>query len=504
MCRCSGTLEKSGKKGTLTMGLLSLIIWLPLLGALAILFVPKDREYAVRSIALACAGGSFLLSCYLFANFNMTSGGLQFVEHIPWVPEMGMTYSIAVDGISLPMILLTTFITLACLIASHSMTDRVKSYFAWFMLLESAVLGVFCAQDWFLFYMFWEITLVPMFFLIGIWGGERRGPASLSFFLYTLGGSIFMLLGIVAVYVNSASHNFDMTLLAQSSDNWSVELQALIFCGFFLGMAVKIPAFPLHGWLPLAHVEAPVPVSMFLSAILLKMGGYGLIRAGVLLPAGLEWFLPILLALGLINIVYGALMAWRQDDLKAMVAFSSISHMGFVLVGIAAFTITGMTGAVMQMVTHGIITAALFFLIGVLYEQAHTRDISEFGGLSRQIPRYGVLMSIALLASMGLPGLAGFISEFHVIVGAFDHWGLYVAIASIGILITAAYSLRTIGRMFTGAFDPRWSHLRDVSNRQMLAAVPLIFFIISIGIFPSPVLNVINPTVTKVIEGIKK
>ena len=486
------------------MGILSLIVWLPLLGALAILFVPKDQTRIIHMIALGAAGLSFILSCKVLLDFDMTSGGLQFGEKMQWVPEMGMAYALAVDGISLPMVLLTTFITLACLVASLSMTDRVKAYFAWFMLLESAVLGVFTAQDWFLFYMFWEVTLVPMFFLIGIWGGERRGPASLSFFLYTLGGSIFMLLGIVAAYVNSSSHSFDMTVLMQSSGTWSTELQAMIFFGFFLGMAVKIPAFPLHGWLPPAHVEAPVPVSMFLSAILLKMGAYGLIRAGVLLPLGLNWFLPILCGLGLVNIVYGALMAWRQNDLKSMVAFSSISHMGFVLLGISALTVTGYTGAVMQMVTHGLITAALFFLIGVLYEQAHTRDITDFGGLSRQIPRYGVLMSLALLASMGLPGLAGFISEFHVILGAFEHWGLYVAVASIGVLVTAAYSLRTIGRMFTGPFDDRWSHLKDISGRQLAAAVSLVFFIVAIGVYPSPALNVINPTVTQLLGTLKK
>ena len=486
------------------MGLLSFIVWLPLLGALAILFVPKDQVQPIRWIALAASGLSFLLACSLALKFDMVSGGLQFAEKLQWVPEMGMAYALAVDGVSLSMVLLTTLITPICLLASLSMTDSVKAYFAWFLLLESAVLGVFAAQDWFLFYMFWEITLVPMFFLIGIWGGERRGPASLSFFLYTLGGSIFMLLGIIAAYANSPAHSFDMALMAEASTGWAVELQALIFLGFLLGMAVKIPAFPLHGWLPLAHVEAPIPVSMFLSAILLKMGAYGLFRAGVLLPQGLEWFVPILLVLGLINIVYGALMAWRQTDLKAMVAFSSISHMGFVLVGIAALTVTGFTGAVLQMVTHGIITAALFLLIGFLYNQAKTRDVTEFGGLSRQMPRYGVMMSIALLASMGLPGLAGFVAEFHAILGAYERWGLYVAIASIGILVTASYSLRTIGRMFTGPLDPRWAHLQDLRGLHLVAAVPLIALIVLIGIFPSPALNLINSTVAPMIAEITK
>ena len=485
------------------MGILSLIVWLPMLGALAILAVPKTQLALIRLIAMATAALSFALSCLLLVRFDQSNAAMQFVERLPWVPEMGMTYSLGVDGISLAMVVLTTFITLACLIASQSLTDRIKGYFAWFMVLETAVLGVFLSLDWFLFYMFWEITLVPMFFLIGIWGGERRGPASLSFFLYTLGGSVFMLLGIVAAYVNSNAHNFDMTVLAQSSSAWSVELQALIFFGFLLGMAVKVPAFPLHGWLPLAHVEAPVPVSMFLSAILLKMGAYGLIRAGALLPLGLDWFLPILCTLGLINIVYGALMAWRQDDLKAMVAFSSISHMGFVLLGISALTVTGYTGAVMQMVTHGIITAALFFLIGVLYEQAHDRNISSFGGLSRQMPRYSVLMSIALLGSMGLPGLAGFISEFHVIVGAYERWGLFVAIASIGILVTAAYSLRTIGKLVTGTLDPQWANLKDIAGIPLVAALSLILLIVAIGVLPGPILHLVNATVTQAIGGIQ-
>ncbi len=485
------------------MPILSSIIWLPLLGAAAILFVPKQQTQLIQMIALVCASISFILSLFLLVNFDQSNGGLQFAESLQWVPEMGMTYSLAVDGLSLAMILLTTLITIACLIASFSIKDRVKAYFAWFMVLETAVLGVFAAQDWFLFYMFWEITLVPMFFLIGIWGGKRRGPASLSFFLYTLGGSIFMLLGIIAAYVNSEAHSFDMAVLTQANVGWGVELQALIFFGFFLGMAVKIPAFPLHGWLPLAHVEAPVPVSMFLSAILLKMGAYGLLRAGVLLPLGLDWFLPILFTLGLINIAYGALMAWRQDDLKSMVAYSSISHMGFVLVGIAAISVTGYVGAIMQMVTHGIITAALFFLIGVLYDQAKTRNVSDFSGLSRQIPRYGILMSIAMLASMGLPGLAGFISEFHVLLGAWERWGVYVAIASIGILVTAAYSLRTIGSMFTGASDPRWNQLQDIKGLPMIAASVLILLMIVIGIYPGPVLDLVNSSAAQMIEVVK-
>ena len=477
------------------MGILSAITWIPLLGAIVILFLPQAQIRLVQGVALASAAASFLLSWGLLASFDAAKPGLQFTETLAWVPEMGMTYSLGVDGLSFPMVLLTTLLSLVSLVASvSSITERVKAYFAWFMLLEFAILGVFVSQDWFLFYMFWEITLIPMFFLIGIWGGKERTMASMSFFLYTLGGSIFMLLGIIAAYLSTPAHTFDMVQMAAANTGWSEEFQIMVFVAFFLGFAVKVPAFPLHGWLPLAHVEAPVPVSMILSGVLLKMGAYGLLRVSGLVPEGLLWFLPFLMALGLINIIYGALMAWRQTDLKAMVAFSSVSHMGFVLIGVAGLTVTGFTGAVMQMFTHGIITAALFLLVGVLYERTHTRQVTDFGGLSRTVPAFSVAMSLALLASMGLPGLAGFISEFHAIVGAWERWGLYVAFASIGILVTAAYSLRTIGRMFMGSFNPRWEGLQDLTVREYAALLPLLLLMVGLGLFPSFALNLMNAT----------
>ena len=479
-----------------SFGILSAILWVPLLCAALICLLPKTQLKAQQSVALLGSSISFLLAWRLLGSFAAASGELQFAETVEWVPELGMTYRLALDGLSLPMVLLTTLITPACLIASLGMNERMKAYFAWFMLLEFAVLGVFMAQDWFLFYMFWEITLVPMFFLIGVWGGERRGPASLSFFLYTLGGSVFMLLAIIAAYVNSPGHSFDFAALMQARSGWSTEFQIVVFAGFLLGVAVKIPAFPLHGWLPLAHVEAPAPVSMFLSAVLLKMGAYGLMRAGVLLPAGIEWFAPLLFAGAMINITYGSLMSWRQTDLKAMVAFSSVSHMGFVLLGVSALTVTGFTGAVMQMVTHGIITAGLFLLVGVIYERAHTRDITEFSGLSRNMSAYAVFMPMALLASMGLPGLAGFVSEFHALVGAYERFGLYSAIASLGVLVTAAYTFRTIGRMFTGAFNPKWEHLQDMNAREMIPAIVLAVLTVVIGLSPGPLLNLMKATLT--------
>jgi len=487
------------------MGILSAVLWVPLLGVLAIVFMPKQAVAAIRGVAVLCAGISFALSWNLFFSFDQTSAGLQFVERLQWVPEMGMTYTLGVDGLSLPMVMLTTLLSLVAVVASFSIEERVKGYFAWFMLMEFAILGVFMAQDWFLFYMFYEITLIPMFFLIGIWGGKERGPASMSFFLYTLGGSVFMLLGIIAAYLATPTHTFDMVEMMKASGGWEADFQKIVFLGFFIGVAVKVPVFPLHGWLPLAHVEAPVPVSMMLSGILLKMGAYGLMRITGLFPAGIEWFVPVLLAMGLINIVYGSLMAWKQTDLKAMVAFSSVSHMGFVLLGIAGLTVTGFVGATMQMFTHGFITAALFFMVGAIYERTHTREVTDFGGLGRRMPIFAALMSLSLLASMGLPGLAGFISEFHALVGAFDRWKFWVILALVGVLITAAYSLRTIGKMFMGSFNAKWEDLKDLNAREILVMTPLVLLMVGLGLFPGVALNMMNATLTHMVAiiGIK-
>ena len=487
------------------MGILSAIVWLPLITAAIILFVPKTQVKMIQGVALLGSAAAFMLAWGLLASFDNSLTALQFSEKLPWVPEMGMTYHIGVDGLSFPMVLLTTLLTLVALVASiSSVTERVKGYFCWFLLMEFALLGVFSAQDWFLFYMFWEITLIPMFFLIGIWGGEQRSAASMSFFLYTLGGSVFMLLGMIAAYIAMPEpHSFNMIDMAKAHVGWSKDFQIMVFMGFFLGMAVKVPCFPLHGWLSLAHVEAPAPVSIMLSGVLLKMGAYGLMRMLGLVPEGVLWFLPFLFALGVINIVYGSLMAWRQNDLKAMVAYSSISHMGFVLIGIAALTQTGLTGAVMQMFTHGIITAALFMLVGAIYERTHTRMVGDFGGLARPMPHYAVAMSLALLASMGLPGLAGFISEFHALVGAFERWGMAVAFAAVGVLITAAYSLRTIGRMFMGPLNPKWEGIADLNVREMAALFPLMLLIVGLGIIPGTALNLVKASLNHILAVFK-
>jgi len=481
------------------MSILSLITWAPLAGVLIVLLLPKQQVKLVQGVALASAALPLLLAWNLLFSFDRGTAALQFTERREWIPELGMTYALGVDGLSFPLVLLATLLSFVAVLASLGIKERVKAYFAWLLLLEFAILGVFVAQDWFLFYVFWEVSLVPMFFLIGLWGGERRDQATMSFFLYTLGGSIFMLLGIIAVYLKADPHTFDMIGLmeARTRDGWDQAFQILPFLAFFIGFAVKIPAFPLHGWLPLAHVEAPTPVSIMLSGLLLKLGAYGLLRVSGLLPQGLEWFAPFLLVIGFINIMYGALLAWRQTDLKAMVAFSSIDHMGFVLVGIAALNTIGFTGALLMMLTHGIITGALFFLVGVIYERAHTRELTEFGGLAARVPVYSALMSLALLASMGLPGLAQFVSELQVLIGAFQRWGMWILIAGAGILVTAAYTLRTIGKMFMGPLNPKWATLQDIRGRELVAVVPLAVLMLILGLFPSIALGMMTATLTQ-------
>lgn len=484
------------------MGLLSLILLLPLLGAAILLVLPNTQKDLIKNVALGAAGASLLASLFLAIGFDPAVAGMQYTEQLAWVPEMGMTYALGVDGIALVMVLLTTIISFFCLMAAKSDIKSPKAFFIWFLMLETAVVGVFCAMDWFLFFMFWEFTLIPMFFLIGVWGGARRDSASLSFFLYTLTGSVAMLLAIVAVYSEIADHNFAMTALAEAGQGLSTEMQIMIFLGFLIGLGVKMPIVPMHGWLPLAHVEAPVPASMFLSAVMLKMGAYGLFRVGVMLPEGLAWFVPILFALGVISLIYGALQALRQTDLKAMVAYSSISHMGFVLIGLAGAGVAGFTGAVLQMVAHGFVSAALFFLVGVLYERTGTRDIRNMRGIGRRVPKLALATSLTLLASMGLPGFAGFVAEFHVIVGAYEGFGLAVFLISAGVLLTAAYSLRVIAKLFTGRPDSQHGAIADLNTGETVTAAPLVGSLLLLGLIPGIALVFVSPTIAEIVTMI--
>ena len=477
------------------MGILTVITWLPIVGLVVILLLPRGQAALAKGVALAVAGGTLVLSWGLLTSFDRSSSKPQFTEQATWIPELGMTYTLGVDGLSFPLMLLTTLLTVVALIASLKVDHNHRAYFAWMMLLEFSILGVFVARDWFLFYVFWEIALVPMFFLIGMWGGPQKARATLTFFMYTLGGSVLMLLGIFAVYLAAVPHTFDMAALEAASDGWTRGFQIAPFLAFFIGFAVKIPVFPLHGWLPLAHVQAPTPVSIMLSGVLLKLGAYGLLRVADTLPLGLEAFLPWLFVLALVNILYGAFLAFRQTDLKAIVAFSSISHMGFVLLGIAALNVTGVSGAVFMMLAHGIISGGLFLLVGIIYDRTHTMDLGQLSGLSGQVPVYTSLTVLGLLASMGLPGLAQFVGEFQTLIGAFERWGLFVLFALLGILVTATFTLRVISSMFTGELDARWKGMADLGGRELAAAVPLAILTVVLGVLPGLALGLIDATV---------
>ncbi len=479
------------------MSLLSLIVFVPLLGALIILALPDTRTKLIQGTALAAGAACMILSGYLYFAFDKTTAAMQFIERVSWIPAFGINYYLGVDGLSVAIVILTALLTLVSIIYSFNITLRVKEFFFWFLLLETGMLGVFVALDFFLFYVFWELMLVPMYFLIGVWGGPKKEYAAIKFFVYTLLGSVFMLLGILALYFNSAPHTFDMLALAKQGGLLPLNMQIWIFLALYVGFAVKIPAFPFHTWLPLAHVEAPTGVSVILAGVLLKMGTYGIMRVSFpVLPAATRWFLPFLIAIAVINIIYGAFCAMAQKDLKKMVAYSSINHMGYCMLGMAAMTSIGFNGAVLQMITHGLITGSLFLLVGVIYDRAHTRDIGAFGGLGARLPVYTGLMAIQAMASLGLPGLAGFVSEFLCFLGAFEAWPYYVAAGTIGILVTAAFFLRMIERVFLGPFNEKWAGLKDMNPRELVAIVPLAVLTLVIGIWPRLALDLIDPTVT--------
>ena len=426
------------------MGILSLLLWTPAAGVLLLALTPSQHSQLIRYIAHLFAAIAFLLVCWLLHLYDSHDAQLQFNEYFPLNPKLGSAYALGIDGLSMPMLVLATLLTSIALLASFTLSSSIKGYHICLLLLEFGMLGVFLAQDWALFYIFWEVTLIPLFFLIGRWGGKRRHAASLNFVLYTMGGSVFMLISLLAISQYDLEHGGSlMSSMHQAAQDMPRFEQVLVLLGFVIGFGVKMPIFPLHGWLPLAHVEAPSPVSILLSGILLKMGAYGLIRAVVMLPEAAKLLQPYLIFLGLFGMLYGGLLAWRQSDLKAMVAYSSVSHMGIVLLGIATLNEMGLIGAVMQMTAHGLIAGALFLLVGLLYERTHTRNIQDYSSLIKVMPRFAVFMTLTLLAAIGLPGSVGFIAELHTLIGGFSAmsslgWGLgLMMFFSVSILIGA-------------------------------------------------------------------
>jgi NADH-quinone oxidoreductase subunit M len=483
----------------MTFPILTVTVFIPLAGMFVILLLPERWVNGIRAVAVAFTGLALAASAWALVRFDPSiTGAMQLEEFHRWIPSVNIFYHLGIDGLSMPLFLLTTLLSFLAAIASFSIRERVKEYYALYMLLVTGMLGVFVSLDLVLFYVFWEVMLVPMYFLIGIWGGARREYAAIKFFLYTLLGSVIMLLGILALYFTSQPHTFDMLELMRNQGEFVRAFQIIVFLAFYVGFAIKVPVFPFHTWLPDAHVEAPTAISVLLAGVLLKMGGYGLLRVSFpILPTGAHWFAWPLAILGVINIVYGSLVAMAQKDLKKLIAYSSVGHMGFVLLGAAAMTPTGLNGAVMQMFNHGIITGALFLLVGALYDRAHTRDIEAFSGLGVRVPVYVGIMSFTMFASLGLPGLAGFISEFLSLAGSFPVFPVLVIISGAGIVITAGYFLWTIRRMFLGALNPRWENLADINFRELVTVVPLMILMVLIGVYPSILIRLMDPALTE-------
>ena len=479
----------------MTGHILSWIVFTPLIGSLLVLLAPGKNSKLLRAVATTTTLVVLGLTLCAASKFDPNVKTFQLVEKISWIPQFNVHYFLGTDGISFPMIFLTALISFLACIASFSITTREKEYYFLFLLLETGIMGTFLSLDLFLFYIFWEVVLVPMYFLIGIWGGPRKEYAAIKFFLYTLAGSLLMLLGILALYFNSTPHTFDMTQLV--TNKYSMGFQKLIFMAFFFGFAIKVPVFPFHTWLPDAHVEAPTPISVILAGVLLKMGTYGFLRFSYpLFPEAAFWFRPYMAILACIGIVYGGFVALAQTDFKKMVAYSSVSHMGFVLLGLAALTGNGLNGALLQMFNHGIITAGLFLLVGVLYDRAHTRDMGAFGGILAMMPVYGGILIFFALASLGLPGLSGFISEFMILLGSFQYHKWITGISCVGILLGAAYLLTMIRKVLLGPVNKKWEHhLPEVNARELFTLAPLAVLVLILGILPNLALKWMIPTV---------
>jgi NADH-quinone oxidoreductase subunit M len=489
----------------LSFSILSWVTFTPVLGVLVLLFLPKDRRNLLRWVAVLTSMVAFGLSLVMLAQFDQTNASLQMVERLPWFQLAGMQieYFLGVDGLSVLLVLLTTFLTPISIISTWSaVEERVKEFLIFFLLLEVGMVGVFLSQDIFLFYIFWEFTLVPMYFLIGIWGGPRRVYAAIKFFLYTMAGSILMLLAILWLGITFESFSVP-DLIAQGGIPGSV--QTWLFLAFAAAFAIKVPMWPLHSWLPDAHVQAPTAGSVILAGVLLKMGTYGFLRFNLpLFPEASIRFAPWMAALAVIGIIYGAAVAYAQKDVKMLVAYSSVSHLGFVVLGLFALNPLGIQGGILQMINHGLSTGALFLIVGMLYERRHTREMDDFGGLWKVMPIYGALTLIVTLSSMGLPGLNGFVGEFSILLGAFGSKAIgspiYAGIAAAGVIMAAIYMLYMFQKLFLGPLDKEENKVvKDINLREILTLVPLVIFIFWIGLYPKPFFNLIGPSVDKLV-----
>ncbi len=540
---------------------LSWATFFPLIGAVAIVLLVAIRFFAnlpkkvtdqgARWIALVTSGLSFVAAIYAWSFFDRSQTGVQMVQHFVWIRQFNVEYFVGVDGLSISMVLLSGLISFVATIASmpwwsgkkaaemagmvddghedphhpkHFSVRMVPGYMVMLLLLQTGMMGTFVSMDMFLFDVFWEVMLLPMYFLIGIWGGPRKEYAAIKFFLYTLAGSVLMLLAIIALYYTSgpammadgllsSGHTFNIIELARQAQAGTFAKAApimgfaftkIVFIGLFVGFAIKIPMFPFHTWLPDAHVEAPTPISVILAGVLLKMGIYGILRFNyAILPDATAWAANAMAVFGVINIVYAAFVCLAQTDIKKLIAYSSVSHMGFSLLGMAAMTPQGISGAVLNLFTHGIISPMLFLIVGVIYDRAHHREIAKFGGLATVVPEYSAVMGLAFFASLGLPGLAGFVAEFMVFSGAFPVFTTYTIISATSVIITAGYYLWAIHRMFLGKLNPAYKGYPDLVWRERLTLYPLAAIAIVLGFYPQAILSYINGTLHLLVQNIR-
>ena len=494
-------------------GWLTLAVFLPICAAVLIALLGRNAK-AVRIFAAIVAVAEFLLSIAIFIAYDTSDGAEQFqlVDRVTdWIPieSFNVQYFLAVDGLSAPLVLLAGLLGMVAVFASWSIDTRVREYFVWLLALQGAVMGVFTALDFLLFFVFWELELIPMFFLISIWGSGRREYSAMKFLIFTILGSAFMLVGILILFFTVGS--FDVTEMPALVRQFSGTLPAMsIFLMMFVAFAVKLPVWPLHTWLPDAHTDAPTAASVMLAGVLLKMGAYGMFRLGGIFPDVLRDLAWLLAGLGVVNILYGAVVVFRQTDMKRLIAFSSISHMGFVLLGLSSavgvagrVSSVGLTGAALQMFTHGTITGLLFLLVGYVYERAHTRHIPDLGGLAGRMPVLGAALLVAGLASLGLPSTAGFVSEIHVFLGTFPTWSWMTALAAFGVVLTAGYILWMVQRVMLGPINPRFADLRDATPLELVPIAALIIAIMVVGIFPNTITDVFATGVQPIVESLQ-